>query len=162
MTWRGLCPAPWTRRRRRAGRTRRCSTGWPPPAWPRPTATPRPSPSPPSSAPPVATPSPSASLSENKTIYTNKLLTLSSSQTGPLSLVEISRDTLLWLDHLVAIPVLLCHKDTAQDTQSPQLGIFLAFRSYDLTLLYMSRFSLCMPRVYLSIIYCDCWLLLLD
>ena len=156
MTWRGQCPAPWTRRRRMAGRTRRFSTGWPPPAWPRPTATPRPSPSPPSSALPVATPSPSASLSENKTIYTNKLLTLSSSQTGPLSLVEILWDTVLWLDHGVAISVLLCHKDTAQDTQSPQLGIFLAFRSYAGNGYFMIspyyRFFLCMPRVYLSII----------
>ena len=32
------------------------------------------------------------------------------------------------LDHSVATQALLCHKDTAQGTQSPLLGAFLAFR----------------------------------
>ena len=51
-------------------------------------------------------------------------------QSRALSLVQIHRDTVLWL---AGIMMLLCqlsftHKDTAQGTQSPLLRAFLAFR----------------------------------
>ena len=47
-------------------------------------------------------------------------------QTGPLLLVEILCS--YWLDYMLLTPALLCHKDTAPDTQIPLLGAFLAFR----------------------------------
>ena len=50
---------------------------------------------------------------------------------GPLEKVTIPRDRVLHCRGLrfmvLLIPALLCHKDTAEGTQSPLLGAFLSF-----------------------------------